>query len=232
MTVSLADAWVDATHEALAPLADPDRAVAMRAYMKDVAPFLGISTPQRRSTLRAAWRPLRRPDAEVLADVARRLWAMPEREFAYAACDLLARHHRLLPSSFLLDPVRDLITTAPWWDTVDSLETAAVVPIVERDPTLVDVMWEWLGSDDRWLVRTAVQHQRGLRDRTDFALLYAMCDRVATNREFFVAKAVGWALRDASAWDRDGVQRFVDDHPALPAVARREAVRGIERAAG
>lgn len=229
--MSLADAWVAATRDALAPLADPDRAVAMRAYMKDVAPFLGISTPQRRSTLRTAWRPLRRPDAEVLAEVARRLWAMPEREFAYAACDLLARHHRLLPSSFLLDPVRDLITTAPWWDTVDSLETAAVVPIVERDPTLVDVMWEWLGSDDRWLVRTAVQHQRGLRDRTDFALLYAMCDRVATNREFFVAKAVGWALRDASAWDRDGVQRFVDDHPALPAVARREAVRGIERAA-
>lgn len=230
--MSLADAWVAAAHDALVPLADPERAVPMRAYMKDVAPFLGISTPQRRSALRAAWKPLRQPDASILAEVARRLWAMPEREFAYAACDLLARHHRLLPSSFLLDPVRDLITTAPWWDTVDSLETAAVVPIVERDPTLVDVMWEWLGSDDRWLVRTAVQHQRGLRDRTDFALLYAMCDRVATNREFFVAKAVGWALRDASAWDRDGVQRFVDDHPALPAVARREAVRGIERAAG
>jgi 3-methyladenine DNA glycosylase AlkD len=232
LTVSLADAWVDATHEALAPLADPDRAVAMRAYMKDVAPFLGVNAPDRRSAVRAAWADLPSLTTWQLAEVTRELWAMPEREYQYAACDLLTRYRRELPPSFLHDLLRDLLTDRPWWDTVDALGTAAVIPVVTAHPVLVATMWEWLRSDDRWLVRTAIQHQRGLRGATDLDRLYAMCDEVSADREFFVAKAVGWALRDAAAWDRDGVQRFLDDHPALPAVARREAVRGMSRAAG
>ena len=224
------DVWVDATHRALAPLADATRAPGMRAYMKDIAPFLGVSTPDRRSALRAAWTGLPRLTTAQLAGTARELWAMPEREYQYAACDLLARHRRTLPAAFLLDPLRDLLTDRPWWDTVDALGTAAVIPVVTANPELVDEMWEWLRSDDRWLVRTAVQHQRGLRAATDLGRLYAMCDAVAQDREFFVAKAVGWALRDAAALDAPGVQRFLESHPALPAVARREAVRGVARA--
>jgi 3-methyladenine DNA glycosylase AlkD len=57
-----------------------------------------------------------------------------------------------------------------------------------------------------------------------------MCDRYATDREFFIAKAIGWALRDVTRWDAPAVQRFVDSHPDLSAVARREARRGLERA--
>ena len=230
--MTTADEWVVATLRALAPLADATRAEPMRAYMKDVAPFLGIGTPERRAALRAAWSGLPSPTADDLAAAASDLWAQPEREYQYAACDLLARHRRRLPSSFLRDPLRDLLTTKPWWDTVDSLDAAAVIPVVTADPALVDVMWEWLASGDRWLVRTAIQHQRGRGAETDLVRLYAMCDQVAGEREFFVAKAVGWALRDAAAWDRVGVERFLDAHPGLPAVARREAVRGVARSAG
>lgn len=222
-------AWTAATVAALEPLADADRAVPMAAYMKHVAPFLGIAATPRRRAQREAWAGLPAPDEAELARTARELWSLPEREYQYAAGDLVARHARRLSSAFLADPVEELLTARPWWDTVDLLGSAAVTPLVARDPGLVATMWRWLQSGDRWLARAAVQHQRGLGERTDVDLLLAMCDRASGDRESFAAKAVGWALRDASRLAPDLVQRFLDEHPALPAVARREAVRGLAR---
>jgi len=226
-----AAAWVTATRAAFAPLADAERAVGAQAYMKDVAPFLGIAAPARRAAQRAAWGPLAPLDPAGVASAALSLWSLPEREYQYAACELIGRHVPVLPATFVVDPLRRLVTDKSWWDTVDLLESEAVVPLVKAHPELVEVMWTWLADDDRWLVRTAVQHQRGRRADTDFARLYAMCDAVARDCEFFVAKAVGWALRDACPWDPAGVRAFVDAHPDLPAVARREAVRGLARVA-
>lgn len=226
MTTAVA-AWVRATRSALEPLADAERAGPMRAYMKDVAPFLGISTPDRRSALRAAWRGLPALAPSEVAEVSRELWAEPQREYQYATCDLLAREQRRLPSSFLADPVTELLTTVPWWDTVDSLGTAVITPLVARDPGLVPLMWQWCNSDDRWLIRASIQHQRGLRERTDTDRLMAMCDQHADDREFFIAKAIGWALRDTARWNPAVVQGFLDSHPVLSRVAAREAERGL-----
>lgn len=227
--MTTATPWVRVTRAALEPLADPTRAVAMAAYMKDVAPFLGVTTPDRRGALRTAWRALPAPGPADLRAAVLALWAFPEREYQYAACDLLARYQRTLPSHVLVDPVQRLLTTKPWWDTVDSLGTAVITPLVSRDSALVDLMWQWWDSGDRWLIRAAIQHQRGLKERTDLGRLFAMCDRYASEREFFIAKAIGWALRDATRWAPAAVQSFVDEHPDLSAVARREALRGLAR---
>lgn len=224
-------AWVDATINALAPHADPERAGPMAGYMKGVAPFLGVMTPVRRRALRAAWSPLPPLTADDVAAVSRALWALPEREYQYAACDLIARRVKTLPAGFVADPVQDLLTTAPWWDTVDSLGSAAITPLVARHPANVDLMWTWLDSGDRWLIRAAIQHQRGLKEGTDLDRLLTMCDRFADDREFFIAKAIGWALRDVTAWDPAAVQSFVDRHPDLSPVARREATKGLSRSA-
>jgi 3-methyladenine DNA glycosylase AlkD len=202
----------------------------MAAYMKDVSPFLGVSAPDRRHALRDAWAGLPPLAPDDVADACRELWALPEREFQYAACDLIARHARRLLGGFLDDPIQDLLTTKPWWDTVDALGTAAITLLVDRHPEQVALMWAWLDSGDRWLIRAAIQHQRGLREGTDLDRLFAMCDRFAADREFFIAKAVGWALRDATGWAAPAVRDFVDGHPTLSAVARREATRGLARA--
>lgn len=219
--------WVDATVDALAPLADPERAAPMRAYMKDVAPFLGVTTPNRRAALRAAWRGLPDPTADDVAAAVHDLWERPEREYQYAACDLLARLQKVLPSTFVADPVAGLVVDRAWWDTVDSLGTSVITPLVARDEGLVPLMWQWCDSDDRWLVRAAIQHQRGLRERTDVDRLMAMCDRHDEDREFFVAKAIGWALRDTARWNPDAVRTFLVGHPGLSRVAAREAERGL-----
>lgn len=223
--------WIDATIEALEPLAEPERAVGTEAYMKHVAPFLGIRTDDRRRALTAAWRELPGLDEPTTAAVCFALWELPEREFQYAACDLLARTTRTLSAAFVPDVGERLLVTKPWWDTVDSLGSSVVTPVVARNQELVALMWSWMDSGDRWLIRAAVQHQRGLKGRTDLVRLFAICDRVATDREFFIAKAVGWALRDTAAFAPADVQAFVDAHPKLSAVARREAVRGLARSA-
>lgn len=226
------DAWVTTTQEALLPLADPARAASMCAYMKDVAPFLGISTPERRTTLRTAWRSLPPLADGQVPDLAVALWSLPEREYQYAACDLLAREQKRLHSTVLADPIESLLTSRPWWDTVDSLGTAVVSPLTARDAALAGLMQQWSDSTDRWLVRAAIQHQRGRGAQTDVDLLLRMCDQHARQREFFIAKAIGWALRDLARWNPEAVRGFLDAHPDLGRVASREAERGLAAGAG
>jgi 3-methyladenine DNA glycosylase AlkD len=103
--------------------------------------------------------------------------------------------------------------------------------LTARHADTIDLMWQWWDSGDRWLVRAAVQHQRGRKEGTDLDVLFAMCDRYAEDREFFIAKAIGWALRDVTRWDPAAVQDFLDAHPDLSTVARREATKGLSRPA-
>lgn len=223
-------AWVDAIAEALEPMACPTNAFAVRAYMKDVSPFLGIKTPARRAAVAAISAGQPTPSIVMLHEIVKLLWDEPMREFQYAACDLLGRYRAELPAEFLADPVQSLLTTKPWWDTVDALGTAVVSPLTVTYPETVSLMWAWCNSSDRWLIRAAIQHQRGRKQHTDTELLFAMCQQHLEDREFFVAKAIGWALRDTSRWFPEQVAEFVAANPQMSPVALREAQRGIERA--
>ena len=155
---------------------------------------------------------------------------MPEREFRYAACDILAKFEKLIPADWIDTHFKRWLITDPWWDTVDSLGNGVISPLTVRHSELEPVMRAWLTSDNMWLQRAAIGHQRGRRKQTDVPLLLEYLETVADDRRFFIAKAVGWALRDLSAINLRATKRFVAEHPNLPAVARREAVRGIERA--
>jgi 3-methyladenine DNA glycosylase AlkD len=226
---------VTAARTALEPLADPARAVPMAAYMRDRFPFLGIPSPARRAALRAGWKGLPVPSAAELGAAATALWQLPGREYQYAACDLLERHvarrHGVRDPAalegLLEGTVEQLITTRSWWDSVDALRSAAVGPLVAAHPGLVPVLERWLESDDHWLVRSAIIHQLGYRERTDATRLFAFCARRAADREFFVAKAVGWALRTYARQAPDDVRAFVAAHPELTPLARREALKHL-----
>ena len=219
-----------AVQEQFEPLRDPDRAVAMTAYMKDVAPFLGIGAAARRKAQRIAWAALSPPDREQLLAGCAELQGMPEREYHYAAAELLGRWLPVVQPPDLDATVGRLLLTLPWWDTVDLWGSAVITPLVRRHPQLHEVMWRWNGSNDQWLIRASIQHQRGLGAATDVPLLLALCEPHVADRRFWVAKGIGWALRDTTRFDVAAVAEFVADHPDLSAVARREATRGITRA--
>ena len=219
---------VAAARGALLPLADAARAQPMAAYMKDIAPFLGIGAPERRRALREAWSGAPSPTSAEVGEAAMLLMKEREREFHYAAYDIIDWNVRRADDYFLDTYVTDLLTTKPWWDTVDGLVNAAVSPLCRR----FDAAWlidGWSESGDIWLVRAAIGHQRGWKRDTDVPRVLQLCDRHWSNSEFFVAKAIGWALRDLVRIDPDAVRRFLASRKGPNSVAEREARRGLDR---
>jgi 3-methyladenine DNA glycosylase AlkD len=215
---------VDSVTSELPQLRNQTNAADMQWYMKDVAPFLGIKTPVRRATLKKIFKAAPEPTSTQLGKTARALWKLSEREYQYAACDMLATFNEYLDKDFLAEHGEYLITHKPWWDTVDSLGSAIVSPLTIRHGAR-KLMNSWNKSDDIWLIRAAIQHQRGRKTETDVPLLLNYCHDHAGDHTFWVAKAIGWALRDLAHFDRPAVTKFLAEHPGLDRVAVREALK-------
>ncbi|WP_329035282.1 DNA alkylation repair protein [Streptomyces sp. NBC_00178] len=207
--------------------ADPERAVQAAAYMKDVAPFLGIPTPRRRDLSRTVLAGTGRPDETDLTAIALRCWELPEREYQYFAADLLRRHAARCSAGFL--PVlRHLVSTVPWWDTVDVLAAHVAGPLVAAEPELRTAMDAWIGDDSVWIARTALLHQLRYKERTDTGRLFRYCLLRAEHPDFFIRKAIGWSLREYAKTDPDAVRDFVDGaRDRLSPLSVREALRNI-----
>ncbi|MEU4132822.1 DNA alkylation repair protein [Streptomyces wuyuanensis] len=207
--------------------ADPVRAREAAAYMKDVAPFLGIRTPERRALSRAVLDGTPRPAEADCTAIALRCWRLPEREYHYFAADYLRRHVGRCSSAFV--PVaRHLITTVSWWDTVDTLAAHVVGALVAADPGLVRVMDRWIEDDDLWVARTALLHQLRHKEATDAGRLFRYCLRQSGHPDFFVRKAIGWSLREYAKTDPDAVRGFVDSaRDRLAPLSVREALKNL-----
>jgi 3-methyladenine DNA glycosylase AlkD len=207
--------------------ADPVRAASMRAYMRDQFPFLGLPTPERRALSRQVLAGVPAPDEDGLRTVALACWELPEREYQYFACDLLARHAARCTPGFL-PTVEALVTTRSWWDTVDRLAADVTGEIVLRYPAAVSTMDTWLGSDNLWLARTALLHQLRYKGRTDTDRLFRYCLARAGHRDFFIRKAIGWALRQYAWTDPEPVREFVAAHRGvLSPLSVREALKNL-----
>ena len=206
----------------LPKLGNRKKAIGAQAYMKDIAPFLGVMTPGRRSLVKSLLASLPVPSSDEIAETVRALWKLEEREYQYAANDLLGIYSMQLDKNFLAEHCEFLITEKSWWDTVDGLGSAVVSPLTMKYPAIL-LMRKWNKSDDIWLVRASIQHQRGRKYETDIDLLFDLCEPHVAKKEFFIAKAIGWALRDLSRIDNREVIRFLNEHPDLNSVAVREA---------
>lgn len=219
--------YVELIEQRLRPLADPARAEAMRAYLRDQFPFLGIAAPVRRQAVKTLPRLIGRGDLLVLAGL---LWDKAEREYRYTAIDLLARHAKLLGVADL-PTLQALAQRDPWWETVDGL--SGVVSRVlhearrhgeDRQPLMDD----WLAHPLFWIRRIAMLHQLGWRLDTDSTRLFAYAAQLAAEPEFFIRKAIGWALRDYARWNPEAVGEFVRDNRAtLSALTFREATKHL-----
>ena len=209
-------------------LGNQKRAIGAQAYMKDIAPFIGVATPERRALVKKIAKSLSTPTSDELGATARKLWKLDEREFQYAACDLIGIHWAQADKDFLADHVEDLIVSKSWWDTVDSLGSVAISPLTDKYGC-GKLMDKWNKSSNMWLNRAAIQHQRGRKYETDVKLILKYCDDHSESNEFFIVKAIGWALRDISKIDPKAVRDFLKSHPDLGRVAVREAERGLGR---
>lgn len=215
---------------ALTPLASAERSAPMQAYMKQRFAFLGIATPARRAATRQLIRVAGQASAGDLIAAAAVLWAQPEREFQYVASDLLARHVRQLGLA-QVPSLLELVRARAWWDSVDAL--AGVLGDVLRsaraaNPAAQQCMDEAVRDADFWVRRVAMLHQLGWRAATDLTRLFAYAEYLAPEREFFIRKAIGWALRDAARHHPVAVQDFVAQMgERLAPLSRREALKRL-----
>lgn len=206
--------------------ADPAAAGPMRAYMRDAFPFLGLPSAKRRELAKRIVAGLPRPTEADLRGIALACWELPEREYQYFAIDLLVAHPSACGPTFLTT-AELLITTRAWWDTVDALATRVVGTIVSRHPAAVATMDRWIVDGDLWLARTAILHQLHYKRATDTERLFRYCTLQAEHPDFFVRKAIGWALRHYARTDADAVRDFVNQNPQLSSLSVREATKHL-----
>ena len=207
----------------------------MQAYMKSAMPYRGVTSGPLRRLLAEVYaaRPL--ADRGSWEAAVRELWdAASHREERYAAMALAShRHYQVHQDPDALDLYAHLVVTGAWWDYVDALASRNVGGILAsyRD-VVTERMLAWSEADDLWLRRTAILCQLHHGKGTDLALL----GRVVTTNlegsrfgsEFFVRKAIGWALRQHARTDPDWVRAFVaEHHPRLSGLSRREALKHL-----
>lgn len=198
--------------------------------MKSSMPFYGVPVPEVRKltqALCAVGAPL---DFRAWGDTVLALYrGAKQREERYAALGITGfRHYREFHTFQALPLYEELIVTGAWWDLVDEAATH-VGWVLERSPleTRRELL-AWAGSSDLWKRRTSIICQRRLRDRTDLELLYACIQPSLGEDEFFLQKAIGWALRDVAWFDPRAALRYVRAHRSqLSPLAKREALKNL-----
>ena len=199
----------------------------MKKYMRDQFEYLGIKSPQFSALLKDFIKQNGLPPLDKLDVISRELWSLPQREFQYAATSLIGRLENKLEPEFITT-LEYLLITKSWWDTVDTIAGNAVGTHFKRFPKVREkYLKKWRKSDNFWLRRTALLFQLGYKKETDFDLLCEIIQENLGSDEFFINKAIGWALRQYAWTDPKSVKRFVKATKGLHPLSRREALKNI-----
>jgi 3-methyladenine DNA glycosylase AlkD len=211
--------------------ADPAKAPIMQAYMKSAMPYLGVQTPDHRRICRDVFRAHPLDSFETWRDSILTLWRNAEyREERYAAIALAAfpayRDFRTLRA---LPLYKEMITTGAWWDYVDGIATHQIAELVRKSPARMSaILRKWAAGDDLWLRRSAILAQLHFKADTDLFLLYDCIRPSLGQSDFFLAKAIGWALRQYARTDPNEVLQYVQNHRAeLSPLSVREALKHL-----
>lgn len=224
------DALRDTVRHRLTAMADPARAPAMQAYMKSAMPYLGVPAGPLRVACKEAFGGLTFRDSEAWQREVLAIWRGAEfREERYAAIEL-CKHRSATAFQRLaaLPMYREMIAGGAWWDIVDAIAGGPLGRILENDRGgMAAAMREWAHDDDIWLRRGAILCQLPARAQTDLALLYDCIEPSLDSREFFLRKAIGWALRQYVRTDPAEVARYVASEKRLSPLSRREATKHL-----
>jgi len=201
-------------------------AFRMAKYMKDHFDYFGIQAPIRKEITRKFLKENPLPKGKELMIIAKKMWKLPQREYQYIAMDFLIRKSRYLEVE-AIDFLVYLITTKSWWDSVDSIASNLVGTYFELYPQEKrSYTQKWIHSENMWLQRTAIIFQLKYKNNLDEDLLFEHILICAGSKEFFIQKAIGWALRQYAKTQPMAVKRFVENNE-LKSLSKREALKGI-----
>ncbi len=210
---------VEELAKVLKAIANPNDAAAMKAYMKNKFEFLGVKTPARRKLAKTFFK--QQTDFVIDWNFINEAWNNPYRELQYTALDYLEIRKKLLTPSDL-PRLKKLAQTKSWWDTIDFLDRL-VGSIIARFPETKEIIVAWSCDEDIWLRRLAIDYQLLRKEKTDTELLEKILVNNLGRTEFFINKAIGWALRDYSKTNPDWVRAFIERHQTeMAALSIRE----------
>ncbi len=199
------------------------RAAKQSAYMRNQFVFLGISKPLRALIEKDAFKKYPIENESELISHLTDLWNKEHREFQYAAMQLAVKYRKLW-SLEIFHTFEFMIRTKSWWDTVDTVASTLVGPLVLRYPELIPAVDHWIQDPYLWIRRSAIIFQLTWKHKTDQVRLFANCTQSMHECDFFMRKAIGWALRQYSKTNPEAVKEFLmKNRHELSALSIREA---------
>ncbi len=219
--------YLQPLQELLEANANAENAAAMKAYMKGRFEFYGIKSPERRELQKQF---LAGHGLPVPFDPAvfRACWQADQREFQMFGLDLLRRQAKKVQEHDLA-LIEELITTKSWWDTVDGLASWICGPYFQKFPEKTRPITDtWAVSENMWLRRTSILFQLGYKVKTDAKTLTNHIEKNLGSNEFFINKAIGWALREYGKTEPDFVRQYVAKMESkLHPLSVREALKNL-----
>lgn len=206
--------------------ADRARSASMEKYMRDQFPFFGIPAPLRKELLKPIYAEWQSLSMAAVWTAVEWWWMQNERECQYVAMELIQRRQRELLDVHL-DLIEGLIVRKSWWDTVDFLAANLAGPVLKRFPEkMVKVTSNWNNSDNLWLRRSSIIFQLKYRGEVREDLLFEYCSACAEEPDFFIRKAIGWALRQYAKTKPDRVRQFLRTQ-RFSDLSRKEAQKSM-----
>jgi 3-methyladenine DNA glycosylase AlkD len=225
---------VAAVRERLALAGDPSKAPAMAAYMKSAMPFRGVNAPAQRVIFRELFAAHPLATFEAWRAAVLTLWrGAAFREERYAAVELTGyRAYRAHQTLEALPMYEEMIVTGAWWDVVDAIAAHRIGPLLAKYPReMTRTLRAYSVDRDLWKRRTAIIAQIARKKDTDLALLFACIEPNLDDRDFFIRKAIGWALRSYAWVDEKPIVAWVAEHEArLSGLSKREALKNVGKA--
>ena len=188
---------------------DPELARQMESYMRNKFKFYGLKTPERRKSYHDLIK-LEKANKKIDWKFLDQAWADEHREAQYFVCDYLIALEKYLKFEDI-DHIFNYVKSKQWWDIIDSL-IKPIGKIGLRDDRVNDLMLAWSKDDDFWVRRVAIEHQLLRKEKMNVELLNAILENNLGSSEFFINKAIGWALRDYSKTNPDWVKNFISKH--------------------
>ena len=185
--------------------ANEDNAIQMAKYLRNQFVFYGLKSPARRDAYHQI---LKDEKKQIDWDLLDQAWNDKHREMQYFVCDYLLAMEKYVSYDDLFK-IEHYVRTEQWWDTIDSLmKLYGYVGL--KDQRVDQLMLDWSKDPDKWVRRVAIEHQLLRKDRINTALLSQILENNLESDEFFINKAIGWALRDYSKTNPEWLSDFID----------------------
>ncbi len=205
----------------------PENALPMAKYMKDLFPFFGIKTDERRAIFKSIFKTHQAEINENARAISWELFLKKERELQYCGIELLIKN---LKNKYVIDDIiwiEKLLITNSWWDSVDTISKFILGDYLQQFPAEIPtVVSRFSNAENIWLNRSVILFQLGYKSQTDFNLLQSLCTKHSNSNEFFIRKAIGWALREYAKTDPEAVRGFVLQSNLKP-LSKKEALKNI-----